>query len=217
MANQFSLLTWCRLLLFVLFYDIHLLTDAVWMEPEHNPVIVLSVPVLLPRCRLLQGFSFLLFLWYFPLTDAVCCCLNPKLYGTYPLLPRCRLLQAIYLFYCFFSVVVCLPTVFCKLFCWLMLSAADWTQIFHGHSTLHTMWLSAPVWRTSWYQLLKYAPARPRTHLWLCGVALVDWYIGKLYLLTGAVTVALKQLRRWWFWGKRSDKCAWHPSHVETS
>ena len=71
MANQFSLLTWCRLLLFVLFYDIHLLTDAVWMEPEHNPVIVLSVHVLLPR--LLQVFPLysFYFLWYLPLTDVM--------------------------------------------------------------------------------------------------------------------------------------------------
>ena len=67
------------------------------------------------------------------------------------------------------------------------------------HSTLRTMWLSAPVLRYPLKSVIDWVRRPNRlTHAWVSGIGMADWCVGNRTCRLTIGMVALKQLRQSW-------------------
>ena len=111
---------------------------------------------------------------------------------------------------------------YCIVYYCMLLTDADWRCLLPNLLVIVLFvlcgWVPLYWCSTCWFLTLKSAPPQPlnaRVGVWHRSGWLIRGNRRTCRLTTG--TVALKQLRRSWSWGKRSYKCAYLWSRVETS
>ena len=69
------------------------------------------------------------------------------------------------------------------------------------------------------FKIVVLCATQPLMCTWVRGITIEELTSGAIMFVNygTAGTAALKWLRQWWFRGKQSVKCAWHPSRVASS